>query len=94
MSVCLLFTHIFSIDVDFCFSSPVQRPRELLQSLGVPLWYMIYFRKSFPLKPLNQIKPNMAGMMLVWSESPAIHSGWRLVLKNNISLILAAATLL
>ena len=68
--LCLLFTNIFSIDIDFCFSPPVQRPRELLQSLGVRPWYVIYIRTSFPLKPLNQIKPNLTGMMLGWSDSP------------------------
>jgi hypothetical protein len=41
--------------------------------------------KSSPLKPLNQIKPNLAGMVPGWvpfkivSDSPALHSRWRLI---------------
>jgi hypothetical protein len=43
-----------------------------------------------PLKPLNQIKPNMAGMVPGWvpfkilSDSPALHSRWLLLLKIEI----------
>ena len=43
--------------------------------------------KSSPLKPLNQIKPNLAGMVPGWvpfkivSNSPAPHSRWLLLLK-------------
>jgi hypothetical protein len=43
--------------------------------------------KSSPLKPLNQIKPNLAGMVPEWvpfkivSDSPALHSRWPLLLK-------------
>jgi hypothetical protein len=43
--------------------------------------------KSFPLKPLNQIKPNLAGKVIGWvplkivSDSPALHSRWLLLLK-------------
>ena len=49
--------------------------------------------KSFPLKPLNQITPNLAGMVLGWvpfkivSDSPALHStidNLRLVFPRNI----------
>jgi hypothetical protein len=44
--------------------------------------------KSSPLKPLNQIKPNLAGMVPGWfpfknvSDSPALHSRWPLLLKS------------
>ena len=47
--------------------------------------------KSSPLKPLNQIKPNLAGMVPGWvpfkivSDSPALHSRWPLLLKIEIS---------
>ena len=47
----------------------------------------------FPLKPLNQIKPNLAGMAPGWvpfknvSDSPALHSRWLLLLKIEISSI-------
>jgi hypothetical protein len=43
--------------------------------------------KSSPLKPLNQIKPHLAGMVPGWvpfkimSDSPALHSRWPLLLK-------------
>jgi hypothetical protein len=43
--------------------------------------------KTSPLKPLNQIKPNLAGMVPGWvpfkivSDSPALHSRWLLLLK-------------
>ena len=85
--LCLLFTNIFSIDIDFCFSPPVQRPRELLQSLGVRPWYVIYIRTSFLLKPLNQIKPNLAGMMLGWSDSPPfIQDGAVIKIKYFVNL--------
>jgi hypothetical protein len=46
-----------------------------------------------PLKPLNQITPNLAGMVLGWipfkivSDSPALHSIWLLLLKIEISSI-------
>ena len=45
------------------------------------------------LKPLNQIKPNLAGMVLGWSpfnsvsDSPTLHSNWLLLLKIEISSI-------
>jgi len=45
------------------------------------------------MKPLNQIKPNMAGIVLGWvpfkivSDSPALHSRWLLLLKIEISSI-------
>jgi hypothetical protein len=49
--------------------------------------------KSPPLKRLNQIKPNLAGMAPGWdpfkfvSDSPALHSRWLLLLKIEISSI-------
>jgi hypothetical protein len=45
------------------------------------------------MKPLNQIKANLAGMVLGWSlfsivsDSPALHSKWLLLLKIEISLV-------
>ena len=47
--------------------------------------------KSYSLKPLNQIKPNLAGMVSGWvpfkieSDSPALHSRWLMLLKIEIS---------
>ena len=56
-----------------------------------------YFDKRSHLKaslrPLNQIKPNLAGMVPAWvpfkivSDSPALHSRWLLLLKIEISSI-------
>jgi hypothetical protein len=49
--------------------------------------------KSFPLIPLNQIKANLAGMVLGWfpfnivSDSPALYSKWLLLLEIEISSI-------
>jgi hypothetical protein len=49
--------------------------------------------KSSPLKPLNQIIPNLAGMVPGWvpfkmvSDSPALYSRWLLLLKIKISSI-------
>jgi hypothetical protein len=46
--------------------------------------------KSSPLKPLHQIKPNLAGMVPGWvpfkilSNSPTLHSRWLLLLKIEI----------
>jgi hypothetical protein len=43
--------------------------------------------KSSPLKSLNKIKPNLAGMVPGWvpfkivSDSPVLHSRWPLLLK-------------
>jgi hypothetical protein len=45
------------------------------------------------LKQLNQIKANLAGMVLGWSpfnivsDSSALHSKWLLLLKIEISLV-------
>jgi hypothetical protein len=45
------------------------------------------------MKPLNQIKANLAGVVLGWvsfkivSDSPALHSKWLLLLKIEISLV-------
>ena len=47
--------------------------------------------KSYSLKLLNQIKPNLAGMVSGWvpfkivSDSPALHSRWLMLLKIEIS---------
>ena len=49
------------------------------------------------MKPLNQIEPNLAGMVPGWvpfkivSDSPALHSRWLLLLKIEISSIVIAA---
>jgi hypothetical protein len=49
--------------------------------------------KSSPQKQLNQIKPNLAGMVPGWvpfkivSDSPTLHSRWLLLLKIEISSI-------
>jgi hypothetical protein len=45
------------------------------------------------MKPLNQIKSNLAEMVLGWSpfnivsDSPALHLKWLLLLKIEISLV-------
>jgi hypothetical protein len=45
------------------------------------------------MKPLNQIKANLAGMILGWSpfnivsDSLALHSKWLLLVKIEISLV-------
>ena len=45
------------------------------------------------MKPLNQIKANLAGMILGWSpfnivsDNPALTSKWLLLLKIEISLV-------
>jgi hypothetical protein len=63
-----------------------------LASVVVRPSYTFTFESS-PLKPLNQIKPNLAGMVLGWvpfknvSDRPALHSRWLLVLKIEISSI-------
>jgi hypothetical protein len=55
---------------------------------------------SSPLKPLNQITLNQAGMVLEWvpfkivSDSPALHSRWLLLLKIEISSIVQYVKLL
>jgi len=62
-----------------------------LCKLGI-FWLKITF-KSFPLKPLNQIKPNLAVMVpglvpfKIMSDSPTLHSRWLLLLKIEISSI-------
>jgi hypothetical protein len=54
-------------------------------------WFQDHF-KSSPLKPLNQIKPNLAGMVPGWvpfkivSNSPTLHSRWLLLLKQQVTL--------
>jgi hypothetical protein len=50
--------------------------------------------KSSPLKPLNQIKANLAGMVVGWSlfnivsDSATLHSKWLLLPKIEISLVI------
>jgi hypothetical protein len=45
------------------------------------------------MKPLNQIKANLAGIVIGWSlfnivsDSPALHSKWLLLLKIEICLV-------
>ena len=57
------------------------------------IFYKRSHLKTSPLKPLNQIKPNLAGMVAGWvpfkivSDSPALHSRWLLLLKIEISSI-------
>jgi hypothetical protein len=52
-------------------------------------WFKLVQR--FQRKPLNQIKPNLAGMVSGWvpfkivSDSPALHSRWLLLLKIEIA---------
>jgi len=61
-----------------------------LYKLGI-FWWKITF-KSFPLKPLNQIKPSLARMVLGWvpfpimSDSSTLHSKWLLLLKISALL--------
>ena len=68
------------------FSSSGQRPCELLPSLGVR-------RRRRPSVIQNQIKVNLAGMVLGWvlfkivSDRPALQSRWLLLLKIEISSI-------
>jgi hypothetical protein len=51
---------------------------------------MKFKKKSSPLKPLNQIKPNLAGWdpFKIVSDSPALHL-WLLLLKIEIIWILS-----
>jgi hypothetical protein len=55
------------------------------------VWFNLVQRslKSSPLKPLNQIKANLAGMVPfnIVSDSPALHSKWLLLLEIEISLV-------
>jgi hypothetical protein len=79
--------------IAYIFSSPGQRPGDLLPSLGIRRTSYTFTFKSSPLKPLNQIKPNLAGMVPWWipfkivSDSSAFHSRWLLLLKIEISSI-------
>ena len=47
----------------------------------------ILIKRSSPLKPLNQIKPNLAGMVpfKIMSDSHALHPRWPPLLKIEIS---------
>jgi hypothetical protein len=58
-----------------------------------PEYMLMITFKSSPLKLLNQIKANLAEMVLGWSpfkilsDSSALHSKWLLLLKIEISLV-------
>ena len=64
------------------------------QSIYTDYANQAYFDKRLfklsPLKPLNQIKPNLAGWVpfKIVTDSPALHSRWQLLLKIGISLII------
>ena len=79
---------IFYLNIFFLF-----RSHGLLPSLGVCHPPYPFTFKSSPLKHPNQIKPNLAGMVLEWSpfkivtDSPSIHLRQWLLLKLEISLI-------
>ena len=72
------------------FSSPGQRRCELLSSFGIrrPSVHPIFSSET-----VNQIKPNLAGMVPGWvpfkivSDSSTLHSIWLLLLKIEISSI-------
>jgi hypothetical protein len=57
------------------------------------IWFNLVQRFQSSLKLLNQIKANLAGMVLGWSpfkivsDSFALHSRWLLLLKIEISSI-------
>ena len=76
--------HLGKGHVSFChhLASVVVRPSVVRRKLPF---------NSSPLKPLNQIKPNLAGMVPGWVsfkigfDSPALHSRWLLLLKIEIS---------
>jgi hypothetical protein len=75
-------------------------PRTILARFGL-IWFSGFRGKdlnvifnSSPLKPLNQFKANLAGIVLGWSpfyfvsDSPTLHSKWLLLLKIEISLVI------
>jgi hypothetical protein len=51
------------------------------------IWFSGFRREDLNVKPLNQITPNLTGMVPGWvsfkfvSDSPALHSRWLLLLK-------------
>ena len=57
--------------------------------LASVVFHKLFIIKSFPLKPLNQIKPNFAGMVTfkIVLDTSALHAGWWLLLKIDILLI-------
>jgi hypothetical protein len=65
----------------------------MASTLGASSSHTISFFLASPLKPLNQIKPNLAGMVPGWvpfkvvSDSSVLHSSWLLLLKIKISSI-------
>ena len=80
-------THLAFGQVSFChyLASVVVGPfvvRHKLSHLNLLLW-----------NPLNQIKPNLTGMVIGWvpfkivSDRPTLHSRWLLLLKIEISSI-------
>ena len=72
------------------FCSPGQSFCHHLASVVRRMSYTFTF-KSSPLKPLNQTKPNLVGMVLglvafkIVSDRSALHSRWLLLLKIEIS---------
>ena len=79
----LFLAHLTKGHVSFCYH---------LASVIHRTWSTFTFKSSH-LKTLNQIKANMAGMVLGWipfkvlSNSLALHSRWLLLLKIEISWI-------
>ena len=86
MEMSSLITYILGFSVKFFF-----------QTIYTDYANQAYFDKrshlNLLLKPLNQIKANLAGMVLGWSpfnivsDSHALHSKWLLLLKIEISLV-------
>ena len=62
-----------------------------IPGFSVKFFFQPIYTDYANLKPLNQIKPNLAGMVLGWSpfnvvsDSPALCSKWLLLLKIEIS---------
>jgi hypothetical protein len=75
---------VFRWNVSFSGFIPIMQIRHVLIKDHI---------KSSPLKLLNRIKPNLAGMLLGWSlfkimsDSPALHLRWLLLLKIKKSFI-------
>ena len=75
----------FTFVSDLIFSSPGQRPCELLPSGFVCPSSVSFSHFNFPQKPLSQFRPNFAGMVLGWppfkslSNSHALHLRWRIM---------------
>ena len=81
---------LLSIFSYIIFSWCGYRPCEHLPSLGIRRTSQTFTFKSSSLKPLNQIKPNLAGMgfmrptFKIMSDSPTLHSKWLLLIKIDI----------